>query len=95
MAASLDCFASLAMTVWRQMRASLLRHCEEPLRRSNPDRLSGKTLDRSARDNPLVLPGPHITEQKSRYFADLDLLAALGDAIAAVVAVDVLERLVA
>src|ERR1700722_10971407 len=40
-------------------------------------------------------PFPHIAEQKSRHFALLDFLAAFGDAVAAVVAVDVLERLVA
>src|SRR6266851_4060910 len=34
-------------------------------------------------------------EQMPRHFADLDLLRAFGDAIAAVVAIDVLERLVA
>src|SRR5258708_34654945 len=34
-------------------------------------------------------------EQMRRHFADLDLLRAFGDAITAVVAIDVLERLVA
>jgi hypothetical protein len=41
-----------------------------------------------------MLPRPHISEQKSRHLPLLDLLAAFGDAVAAVVAVDVLERLV-
>src|SRR5205085_3315771 len=44
---------------------------------------------------PLVLPRPHIAEQESRHFALLDFLAAFGDAVAAVMPVDVLERLVA
>src|SRR3954464_13011353 len=42
-----------------------------------------------------VLPDPHIAEQKSGHLALLDFLAALGDAVAAVVAIEVLERLVA
>src|SRR5829696_8674697 len=42
----------------------------------------------------LVLPRSHIAEQKSRHLALLDFLAAFGDAVAAVVAVDVFERLV-
>src|ERR1700687_5200020 len=42
-----------------------------------------------------MLPRPHIAEQESRHFALLDFLAAFGDALAAVMAVDVLERLVA
>src|ERR1035437_10000871 len=42
-----------------------------------------------------VLPGPHIAEQKSRDLALLDFLAAFGDAVAAVMPVDVFERLVA
>src|SRR5947199_5625790 len=41
------------------------------------------------------LPRSHIPEQKSCHLAHLDFLAAFGDAIAAVVAVDVFERLVA
>src|ERR1700716_1010935 len=41
-----------------------------------------------------MLPGPHIAEQKSRHLALLDFLAALGDAVAAVMPVDVFERLV-
>jgi hypothetical protein len=40
-----------------------------------------------------VLPRPHIAKQKSRDFPLLDFLAAFGDAVAAVVAVDV-QRLV-
>src|SRR5205823_13000439 len=43
----------------------------------------------------LMLPRPHIAEQESRHFPLLDFLAAFGDAVAAVVAVDVFERLVA
>src|ERR1700730_18305563 len=46
-------------------------------------------------ESPSVLPRPHIAEQESRDFALLDFLAAFGDAVPAVVAVDVLERLVA
>ena len=42
-----------------------------------------------------MLPRAHIAEQKSRDLQLLDFLAAFGDAVAAVVAVDVLERLVA
>ena len=42
-----------------------------------------------------MLAGPHIAEQEARHLPHLDFLAALGDAVAAVVAVDVLERLVA
>jgi hypothetical protein len=38
---------------------------------------------------------PHVPEQVPRHLAHLDLLAAFGDAVAAVVAVDVLEGLVA
>src|SRR4051812_47434453 len=52
-----------------------------------------------ARLTPLPRRSPlaraHIAEQKSRDLALLDLLAAFGDAVAAMVAVDVLERLVA
>src|ERR1700756_639292 len=40
-----------------------------------------------------VLGRAHIAEQEARYLPLLDLLAALGDAIAAVMAIDVLERL--
>src|SRR3546814_7754845 len=40
-------------------------------------------------------PRPEIAEQIGRHFLHLDFLRALGDAIAAVVALDVLERLVA
>src|ERR1700730_5802685 len=43
----------------------------------------------------LMLAFPHIAEQESRDFPLLDFLAAFGDAVAAVVAVDVFERLVA
>src|SRR5215217_7587708 len=43
----------------------------------------------------LMLPRPHIPEQESRDLPLLDFLAAFGDAVAAVVAVDVFERLVA
>src|SRR5258707_11936524 len=42
-----------------------------------------------------MLPRPHIAEQESGDLALLDFLAAFGDAVAAVVAVDVFERLVA
>src|SRR6267154_6104565 len=44
---------------------------------------------------PSMLPRPHIAEQKSRHFPLLDFLAAFGDAVAAVMPVDVFERLVA
>src|ERR1700681_1251823 len=44
---------------------------------------------------PLMLPFPHIPKQKSRDLAFLDFLAAFGDAVAAVMPVDVFERLVA
>src|SRR3546814_2923603 len=37
-------------------------------------------------------PRPEIAEQIGRHFPHLDFLRALGDAIAAVVAIDVLER---
>src|SRR5580704_1772615 len=46
-------------------------------------------------ETPSVLPRPHIAEQKPRDLSLLDFLAAFGDAVAAVVAIDVLERLVA
>src|SRR5581483_8557254 len=39
--------------------------------------------------------GPEIAEPERRHLAHLDLLGAFRDAVAAVVAVDVLERLVA
>src|SRR3984893_12095489 len=42
-----------------------------------------------------TLPFPHIPEQKPGHLALLDFLAAFGDAVAAVVAVGVLEGLVA
>src|SRR5450755_4851569 len=42
-----------------------------------------------------MLPRSHIPKQKPRHFPLLDFLAALGDAVAAVVAVDMFERLVA
>src|SRR3954464_11204307 len=45
-------------------------------------------------DDKSPFPRPHIAEQESRHLALLDFLAAFGDAVAAVVAVDVLERLV-
>src|SRR3954451_17076468 len=44
---------------------------------------------------PSMLPRAHVPEQKSRHLALLDFLAAFGDAVAAVMAVDVLKRLVA
>src|SRR6202045_3470154 len=44
--------------------------------------------------NPSVLPRAHIAEQESGDLALLDFLAAFGDAVAAVMPVDVLERLV-
>jgi hypothetical protein len=40
-----------------------------------------------------MLPRAHIPKQKSRHFPLLDFLAAFGDAVAAVVAVDA-QRLV-
>src|SRR6267142_1089099 len=43
---------------------------------------------------PSMLSRPHIAEQESRDLALLDFLAAFGDAVAAVMAVDVFERLV-
>ena len=43
----------------------------------------------------VVLFSTHIAEQEARHLSHLDLLAALGDAIAAMVAINVLERLVA
>src|ERR1700726_4058698 len=46
------------------------------------------------RHDPSMLPRSHIAEQKSRDLALLDFLAAFGDAVAAVMPVDVLERLV-
>ena len=45
--------------------------------------------------SPLMLARPHIAEQEAGHLALLDFLAAFGDAVAAVVAVDVFERLVA
>src|SRR5438270_5987619 len=44
---------------------------------------------------PSMLPRAHIAEQESRHFAFLDLLTALGDAVAAMMPVDMLERLMA
>jgi hypothetical protein len=41
-----------------------------------------------------MLPRAYIAEQESGYFPLLDFLAAFRDAVAAVVAVDVFERLV-
>src|SRR5216683_5456087 len=57
-------------------------------------RSQGRRGDGSA-PHPSMLPRPHIAEQKSRHFPLLDFLAAFGDAVAAVVTVDVFERLVA
>src|ERR1700760_2823409 len=42
-----------------------------------------------------MFAGAHVTEQEARDLTLLDLLAAFGDAVAAVMAIDVLERLVA
>src|ERR1700748_1178778 len=42
-----------------------------------------------------MLAGAHVTEQEARDLTLLDLLAAFGDAVAAVMAIDVLERFVA
>src|SRR5216684_2614787 len=56
-------------------------------------RSQGRRGDGSA-PRPSMLPRPHIAEQKSRHFPLLDFLAAFGDAVAAMVAVDVFERLV-
>src|SRR5260370_7788345 len=42
-----------------------------------------------ALSHPSMLPCPHIAEQKSRHLALLDLLAAFGDPVAAVIGVDV------
>src|SRR5262245_57813229 len=51
---------------------------------------------RVAGDPPLGCAlAAHVAEQVARHLAHLDLLGAFGDAVAAVVAVDVLERLVA
>src|ERR1700684_1299731 len=44
--------------------------------------------------SPSMLARAHIAEQKSGDLALLDFLAAFGDAVAAVMPVDVLERLV-
>src|SRR5713226_1906563 len=55
----------------------------------------GRYVDGAMRSTPSMLPRPHIAEQKSRDLALLDFLAAFGDAVAAVMAVDVLKRLVA
>src|SRR3977135_1486746 len=44
---------------------------------------------------PSMLARPHIAEQEACDLALLDFLAAFGDAVAAVMAVDVFERLVA
>src|SRR5712671_6314682 len=52
-------------------------------------------IDSKRRKFGLVLSRSHIAEQKSRDLALLDFLAAFGDAVAAVMAVDVLKRLVA
>ena len=46
-------------------------------------------------ENPSMLARAHIAEQKPRDLPLLDFLAAFGDAVAAVMAVDVFERLVA
>src|SRR5216684_6634969 len=46
-------------------------------------------------ETPSVLSRPHIAEQEPRDLPLLDFLTAFGDAVATVVAVDVLERLVA
>src|SRR5262249_46524159 len=54
------------------------------------------------RDNPLaalhpfssVLARSHEAEQETRYFPLLDFLAAFGDTVAAMMAIDVFERLV-
>src|SRR5216684_4926921 len=62
-----------------------------------PSAFAGTTtsLERRARNNPSMLPRAHIAEQKSRDLALLYFLAAFGDAVTAVMAIDVLERLVA
>jgi hypothetical protein len=44
---------------------------------------------------PCCRPLTHIAEQESRHLSHLDLLAALGDAVAAMVPIDMFERLVA
>src|SRR5688572_23838524 len=44
---------------------------------------------------PSMLPRAHIPEKESRDLSLLDFLAALGNAVAAVMPVDVFERLVA
>src|SRR5664279_5434662 len=58
-------------------------------------RLGGRDDVARERCAPLMLPRPHIAEQESRHLPLLDFLAAFGDAVAAVVAIDVFERLVA
>src|SRR4051794_4433527 len=52
-------------------------------------------LGRRSRSHPSALPRPHIAEQEASDLALLDFLAAFGDAVAAVVTVDVFERLMA
>src|SRR5476649_2850100 len=58
-------------------------------------RSPGRRWSEVAQTSPSMLPCPHIPKQKPRHFPLLDFLAAFGNAVAAVVAVDVLERLVA
>src|SRR5664279_2011358 len=77
---------------------------ENALTSKHPPRPSPKRCTSSVNPPPprsrgrrgsLMLPRPHIPKQEPRHLPLLDFLAALGDAIAAVVAVDVFERLVA
>src|SRR5207245_2858714 len=64
-------------------------------RRFAPTRWLAMTATLTSRCRPSMLPCPHIAEQESGDLAFLDFLAAFGDAVAAVMAVDVFERLVA
>jgi len=57
--------------------------------------MRGMTVNSGGAQCPSMLPFPHIAEQESRTFPLLDLLVPSGDAIAAVMPIDVFERLVA
>src|SRR6202795_3500278 len=74
---------------------SLFRGTTKRKPRASPAARTRMCICRLKSEMPLVLPCPHIPEQESRDLPLLDFLAAFGDAVAAVVAVDVFERLVA
>src|SRR5262245_6675580 len=67
---------------------------EKPVRRGPSISHSHRLLSIGGREASMFAR-PHITEPEAGDLPHLDLLAALGDAVSPVVAIDVLERLVA